>query len=43
MLKLYAYVASLGLPRGATRREVENAMRDHILEDAELMGRYEHR
>ena len=36
-------VASLGLPRGTTRREVENAMRDHCLEYAELIGRYERR
>jgi Raf kinase inhibitor-like YbhB/YbcL family protein len=44
VLRLYALdAASLGLPRGATRREVENAMRDHCLEHAELMGRYERR
>jgi Raf kinase inhibitor-like YbhB/YbcL family protein len=44
VLRLYALdVASLGLQRGATRREVEHAMRDHGLEHAELMGRYERR
>jgi Raf kinase inhibitor-like YbhB/YbcL family protein len=42
VFRLYALdVASLGLPRGATRREVENAMRGHVLVQAELMGRYE--
>ena len=41
VLRLYALdMASLGLPRGAPRREVENAMRGHVLEQAELMGRY---
>jgi len=41
VLRLYALdVATLGLPRGAPRREVENAMRGHVLEQAELMGRY---
>jgi len=41
VLRLYALdVASLGLPRGAPRRDVENAMRDHVLEQTELMGRY---
>ena len=41
VLRLYALdVASLGLPRGAPRREVENAMRGHVLDQAELMGRY---
>ncbi len=43
-LRLYALDReSLGLQRGATRREVEAAMRDHILDHTELMGRYERR
>jgi Raf kinase inhibitor-like YbhB/YbcL family protein len=42
VLRLYALdVESLGLQRGATRRDVENAMRGHILDNAELMGLYE--
>jgi Raf kinase inhibitor-like YbhB/YbcL family protein len=36
-------VPSLGLPRGATRWEVEKAMRGHILDGTELMGLYERR
>ena len=41
VLRLYALdVASLGLQRGASRRDVENAMRDHVLKQAELVGRY---
>ena len=33
-------VESLGLAQGATRQEVKGAMEDHILEQAEFMGRY---
>ena len=33
-------VDSLGLAKGATRQEVEGAIENHILEQAELMGRY---
>lgn len=41
ILRLYALdVEALGLPCGATRREVENAMQGHILAHTELMGRY---
>jgi hypothetical protein len=44
VFRLYALdTASLDLPRGAPRRDVEHAMRGHILEQAELMGRYERR
>jgi Raf kinase inhibitor-like YbhB/YbcL family protein len=43
-LRLYALdIASLGLQHGATRGEVENAMRDHVLDYTELMGRYARR
>jgi Raf kinase inhibitor-like YbhB/YbcL family protein len=38
--RLYALDEKIDLPRGASRREVESAMRDHVIETAELMGRY---
>lgn len=39
--KLYALDAMLPLSLGATRGEVEQAMQEHILEEAQLMGRYQ--
>jgi Raf kinase inhibitor-like YbhB/YbcL family protein len=42
--RLYALgIASLGLPAGAHRAEMDRAMRGHILANAEHMGRYERR
>ena len=39
--KLYALsIPSLGLKPGSTRREVENAMKNHILAEAQFFGRY---
>jgi hypothetical protein len=38
--KLYALDAKLNLKAGATKAEVERAMKGHILAQAELMGRY---
>ncbi|HWD18937.1 MAG TPA: YbhB/YbcL family Raf kinase inhibitor-like protein [Verrucomicrobiae bacterium] len=38
--KLYALNTKLPLPRGATRSEVEGAMKGHVLEQATLMGRF---
>lgn len=38
--KLYALDAKLGLKAGATKAEVERAMKGHILAQAELMGTY---
>jgi Raf kinase inhibitor-like YbhB/YbcL family protein len=38
--RLYALDKSLGLRPGATRRELDRAMRGHIAASAELMGRY---
>ena len=38
--KLYALDIELSLNEGATKKEIEQAMEGHILEKAELMGRY---
>jgi len=38
--KLYALDRETGLKAGATKKEVEQAMRGHILEQAELVGKY---
>jgi Raf kinase inhibitor-like YbhB/YbcL family protein len=39
--KLYALDASLGDLGAATKREVEQAMREHVVESAEIMGTYQ--
>lgn len=39
--KLYALDTLLKLTAGATKKEVEQAMRGHIIAQCELMGRYE--
>jgi len=42
--KLYALdVASLGVPAGAKRAEIDKAMKGHVLTEAQCMGRYERR
>ena len=38
--KLYALDSELDLAKGATKAELEAAMEGHILEQAELIGRY---
>jgi Raf kinase inhibitor-like YbhB/YbcL family protein len=38
--KLYALDAKVSLSAGATKADLERAMKGHILGDAELMGRY---
>lgn len=38
--KLYALSGELGLPAGATKKQVEAAMKDLILAEARLMGRF---
>ena len=38
--RLYALDTTLSLQEGATRTEVEQAMEGHVIETAELMGRY---
>jgi Raf kinase inhibitor-like YbhB/YbcL family protein len=37
---LYALDGELNLSAGATRQQLENAIQDHVLAKAELMGRY---
>ncbi len=39
-VKLYAIDTVLKLPAGATKEEVEAALQGHIIEQTELMGRY---
>ncbi|MFP4038162.1 MAG: YbhB/YbcL family Raf kinase inhibitor-like protein [Candidatus Nanohaloarchaea archaeon] len=41
LFKLYALDTELGLEEGKNKEEVEDAMEDHIIEKAELRGRYE--
>jgi len=38
--KLYALDATLNLPQGSTKKDLERAMQGHILAQAELMGTY---
>jgi Raf kinase inhibitor-like YbhB/YbcL family protein len=38
--KLYALDTKLGLKPGASRQELESALKDHVLATAELMGTY---
>jgi Raf kinase inhibitor-like YbhB/YbcL family protein len=37
---LYALSAATNLPAGASREQLQNAMHNHVLQHAELMGRY---
>lgn len=39
--KLYALDIKLNLPQGSVKQEVEEAMRDHIIEQTQLIGKYE--
>lgn len=41
--KLYALKSILNIREGANKKELENAMQGHILEEAELVGLYEKR
>ncbi len=38
--KLYALDTTLNLPEGATKKDLEKAMQEHILAQAQLMGTY---
>ncbi len=38
---IYALDTKLGLPKGASKEEVEDAMESHIIKKTELKGRYE--
>jgi hypothetical protein len=38
--KLYALDTLLDLPEGASKADIESAMKDHVLEEAQLMGKY---
>ncbi|HLD57999.1 MAG TPA: YbhB/YbcL family Raf kinase inhibitor-like protein [archaeon] len=39
--KLYVLDTQLNLPEGSTKADVERAMEGHVLENAELIGKYE--
>ena len=39
--KLYALDSKLTLSEGATKQEVEEAMKEHVIEQIELIGKYE--
>ena len=41
--KLYALDVSLNLREGSTKKDLENAMKGHIMEKAELVGLYKRR
>ena len=38
--KLYALDTTLNLPEGASKQQVEAAMKGHILAEGQLMGKY---
>ena len=40
VFRVYALDTSLSLPEGSTRQQMEAAMKGHIVESAELIGRY---
>ncbi|MBD3303551.1 YbhB/YbcL family Raf kinase inhibitor-like protein [Candidatus Woesearchaeota archaeon] len=38
--RLYALDTMLDLPEGASKADIESAMKGHVLEEAQLMGKY---
>jgi Raf kinase inhibitor-like YbhB/YbcL family protein len=40
--KLYALNSTISLPESSPKHEIEEAMKGHILEQAELIGTYQH-
>ncbi|MGH7245648.1 MAG: hypothetical protein ACREGI_01795 [Candidatus Levyibacteriota bacterium] len=38
---LYALSSTLSLPEGATRQEVEDAMKQHVVDQTQLVGLYQ--
>jgi Raf kinase inhibitor-like YbhB/YbcL family protein len=38
--RLYALDTMLNLPKGSTRAEVQSALKNHVIDEAVLMGRY---
>ncbi len=40
-IRAFALDTELGLPKGASKEEVEDSMEGHVIEKAELKGRYE--
>jgi len=41
--KVYALDTMLDIPTGATKRQVENAMQGHVLDEGQLIGKYARR
>lgn len=41
--RLYALDSKIDVPAGASRQELDRAMRGHVIEECELVGRYSHR
>lgn len=40
--RLYALDSKIEAPAGARREQIERAMRGHVIEECELMGKYSH-
>ncbi|AJM91367.1 MULTISPECIES: YbhB/YbcL family Raf kinase inhibitor-like protein [Nitrosopumilus] len=40
IFKLYALDTTLALGKGSTKKDLENSMKDHIIDEAKLIGKY---